>query len=46
MLKYDGGQIDAITGASISSRAVANTVKTTAMEKVKIIFEEKVINDG
>ena len=46
MLKYDGGQIDAITGASISSRAVANTVKTTAMEKVKIIFEEKRSNDG
>ncbi len=46
MLKYDGGQIDAITGASISSRAVANTVKATAIEKVKIIFEEKENNDG
>ncbi|MFC1897472.1 RnfABCDGE type electron transport complex subunit G [Chloroflexota bacterium] len=34
-LKQDGGQIDAITGATISSHAVIDAVSTTAMEKVK-----------
>jgi len=34
-LKRDGGQIDAITGATISSGAVVDAVRTTAMEKVK-----------
>ncbi len=34
-IKQDGGQIDAITGATISSQAVVDAVRTTAMEKVK-----------
>ncbi len=34
-LKQDGGQVDAITGATISSGAVVDAVRTTAMEKVK-----------
>jgi len=34
-LKQDGGQIDAITGATISSGAVVDAVSTAAMEKVK-----------
>ncbi len=34
-LEQDGGQIDAITGATISSGAVVDAVSTTAMEKVK-----------
>jgi len=34
-LKQDGGQIDAITGATISSGAVVDAVRTTVMEKVK-----------
>lgn len=37
-MKFDGGQIDAITGATISSRAVADAVKETALEKVNEIF--------
>ena len=40
-LKQDGGQIDAITGASISSRAVIDAVKATAMEKVKSLKEQQ-----
>ena len=36
-LKQEGGQIDGITGASISSKAVVNAVRETAMEKVKLI---------
>lgn len=36
-LKQDGGHIDGITGATISSKAVVNAVKETAMEKVKQI---------
>jgi electron transport complex protein RnfG len=45
-LKYDGGQIDAITGATISSKAVADAVRTTAIEKIKEIFEETGNQDG
>jgi len=41
ILKQDGGQIDAITGATISSRAVIEAVRTTAMEKVKSLKERK-----
>ena len=40
-LKQDGGQIDAITGATISSGAVVDAVRTTAMEKVKSLKEQK-----
>jgi electron transport complex protein RnfG len=40
-LKQDGGQIDAITGATISSKAVVNTVRTEAMEKVQSLKERK-----
>jgi len=45
-LKYDGGQIDAITGATISSKAVADAVRNTAIEKVKEIFEGIGNTDG
>jgi electron transport complex protein RnfG len=45
-LEYDGGQIDAITGATISSKAVADAVRTTAIEKIKEIFEGTGNNDG
>jgi len=38
-VKRDGGQIDALTGATISSRAVADAVRTTAMEKIKSLEE-------
>ena len=40
-LKQEGGQIDAITGATISSRAVIDAVRTTAMEKVKSLKERE-----
>ena len=40
-LKQDGGQIDAITGATISSGAVVDAVRTTAMEKVKSLKERE-----
>jgi electron transport complex protein RnfG len=40
-LRQEGGQIDAITGATISSRAVVDAVRTTAMEKVKALKERK-----
>lgn len=36
-LKRDGGQVDALASATISSRAVVDTVRETAMEKVKLI---------
>ena len=39
--KQVGGQIDAITGATISSRAVIDAVRTTAMEKVKSLKERE-----
>lgn len=35
--KRDGGQIDAITTATLSSTAVLNTVRETALEKVKLL---------
>jgi len=38
-LRREGGQIDAITGATISSGAVVDAVRTTAMEKVKSLKE-------
>lgn len=34
-LTQKGGEIDAITGATISSRAVVDAIRATAMEKVK-----------
>lgn len=37
VLTQDGGKIDAITGATISSSAVVEGVRTTAMEKAKFI---------
>jgi len=40
-LKQDGGQIDAITGATISSGAVVDAVRTTVMEKVKSLKERE-----
>ena len=40
-LRRDGGQIDAITGSTISSATVVNIVRTTAMEKVKALMEKK-----
>jgi len=39
-LKRNGGQIDAITGSTISSRAVVDAVRTTAMGKVKLLKEK------
>ena len=36
-LKEEGGQIDAITGSTISSKAVIDAVRETAMEKVKLL---------
>jgi len=40
-LRQDGGQIDAITGATISSGAVVDAVRTMAMEKVKSLKEQQ-----
>jgi len=40
-LRQDGGQIDAITGATRSSRAVIEAVRTTAMEKVKLLKDSE-----
>jgi len=34
-LKQKGGEIDAVTGATISSRAVVDAIRATAIEKVK-----------
>ncbi|MFH0846624.1 MAG: FMN-binding protein [Chloroflexota bacterium] len=36
-LKSDGGQIDGITGSTISSRAVVEAVRNTALERVKAL---------
>jgi len=44
-MSFNGGKIDAITGATISSKAVADAVRTTAMEKVSEIFEGGGIQD-
>jgi len=40
-LKRDGGQIDAVTGATISSRAVVDAVRAAVMEKVKSLEERE-----
>ena len=40
-LKQDGGEIDGITGATISSGAVVDAVRTTVMEKVKSLEERE-----
>lgn len=40
-LRQEGGQIDAITGSTISSRAVIDAVRTTAMEKVKLLKQSE-----
>jgi len=40
-LRRDGGQIDAITGSTISSSAVVDAVRTTAMEKVKLLKDSE-----
>ena len=37
-MNFDGGQIDSITGATISSKAVADAVRATALEKVRELF--------
>lgn len=39
-LKKDGGEIDAITGATISSRAATNTVASAVRELKKIVQKE------
>ena len=39
-LSRDGGSIDALTGATISSNATVNAVRETAIEKVKLIKKE------
>jgi len=39
-LRQEGGHIDGITGATISSKAVIDAVRETAMEKVRIIEQE------
>jgi electron transport complex protein RnfG len=39
-IKANGGTIDAITGATISSQAVADAVRETALERVKALFGE------
>jgi electron transport complex protein RnfG len=38
-LEDEGGEIDAITGSTISSAAVINAVRTAAQEKVTLIQE-------
>jgi len=40
-LTKDGGEIDGITGATISSGAVVDAVRTAAMEKVKSLKERE-----
>jgi len=40
-LTKDGGEIDGITGATISSGAVVDAVRATAMEKVKSLKERE-----
>ena len=41
ILKKDGGQVDALTGATISSRAVVEAVRTTALEKIQALKERE-----
>ncbi|MFC2019071.1 RnfABCDGE type electron transport complex subunit G [Chloroflexota bacterium] len=40
-LTRDGGEIDAITGSTISSRAVVEAVKLEGMEKVKLLKDRR-----
>ncbi|MFC1860621.1 FMN-binding protein [Chloroflexota bacterium] len=40
-LKKNDGEIDGITGATISSTAVVNAVKATALEKIKALKERQ-----
>ena len=40
-LSRDDGKVDAITGSTISSRAVVDAVRTTALEKVKLLNSQK-----
>ena len=40
-LRQDGGQVDAITGATISSGAVVDAVRATAVERVKSLQEKE-----
>ena len=40
-LRQEGGQIDALTGSTISSRAVIDAVRNTAMEKVELLKESE-----
>jgi electron transport complex protein RnfG len=40
-LKRDGGEVDAITGSTISSTAVVNAVRATAREKVKLLKDSE-----
>jgi len=40
-LSRDGGQIDAITSSTISSSAVVDAVRATAMEKVKLLEDSE-----
>lgn len=40
-LSREGGQIDAITSSTISSTAVIDAVRTTAMEKVKLLKDSE-----
>lgn len=39
-MRRDNGQIDAISGATISSSAVVKAVYETAVEKIKLLMEE------
>jgi len=36
-LKEDGGQVDGITGATVTSTTMVDTVRETALEKIKLI---------
>jgi len=40
-LREDGGEIDAITGASISSGAVVDAIRDTAIEKIKSLEQRE-----
>ena len=41
VLSRDGGQIDAITSSTISSSAVVEAVRNTALEKIKLLTGDK-----
>lgn len=45
-MDFNGGSIDSITGATISSKAVADAVRTTALEKVQELFGTGGDDDG